>query len=79
MFCVTHNIDGNFLTNHVVGVSKEDIRERYGSGLDIKRITQVDIAIDVMQVIDALCDGGLSIAQCDVIASLIDRSFESVT
>ena len=40
---------GIFLTNHVVGVSKEDIRERYGSGLDIKRITQVDIAIDVMQ------------------------------
>lgn len=79
IFCITHNADGNYFSNHVVGVSKEDIRERYGSSLDIKRITQVDISIDAMQLIDALSDGGFSIAQCDVIVSLIDRSLESVT
>lgn len=79
IFCVMHNIDGNYFSNYVVGVSKEDVRERYGNSLDIKKITQWDIGIDMMQVIDALIDGGLSIAQCDVIVSLIDRSLESVT
>ncbi len=78
IFCITYNVDGNYFSNHVVGVSKEDVIERYGSNLDIKRITQVDISIDVMQVIDALSEGDLSIAQCDVIVSLIDRSLESV-
>lgn len=79
IFCITYNADGNYFSNHVVGVSKEDVRERYGNRLGIKRIIQVDIGIDMMQVIDALSEGGLSISQCDVIVSLIDRSLESVT
>ena len=45
---------------------------------DIKRIDRVDMQINIMDVIDGLIGGGLSVEQCEVIVSLIEQSFESV-
>ncbi len=78
MFRLAHEIDGHILMCHVAGKSKEDVQTTYGKMMNIKKIEQVDVQINIMDVIDGLIGGGLSVAQCDVIVSLIERSFESV-
>lgn len=78
MFHLAYEIDGHILMCHVVGKSKEDVQNTYGKMMNIKRIDRVDMQINIMDVIDGLIGGGLSVEQCEVIVSLIEQSFESV-